>query len=83
METQADYGIESGYAAGAFHIVEGQLAKAAWRTAWWLNTIASAYFGQSSIDGVRNPKDETLGPGSFDEPLVEILPVLDVVKQDL
>lgn len=32
-----------GYAKGAFHIVENQLAKAAWRTAGWLNALASNY----------------------------------------
>lgn len=36
-----------GYAKGAFHIVENQLAKAAWRTAGWLNAIASTYLGSS------------------------------------
>lgn len=63
-----------GYAAGAFHIVELQLAKAAWRTSGWLNTIASAYLGDGSFgeNDVRNPIDEysiwSGGEGMFVEP---------------
>lgn len=41
-----------GYAKGAFHIVENQLAKAAWRTAGWLNTVANRYLGGSGAESV-------------------------------
>ena len=39
---------KDGYAAGAFHIVELQLAKAAWRTAGWLDAIAEKYLAAPS-----------------------------------
>lgn len=49
-----------GYASGAFHIVQQQLAKAAWRTAGWLNTIASTYldpkiFGENDASNPVDP----------------------------
>lgn len=41
---------DSDYAKGGIHIVENQLAKAAWRLSGWLNTIATNNFGSSSMD---------------------------------
>lgn len=41
---------DSDYARGAFHIVENQMAKAAWRLSGWLNYITHAYFRDSEMD---------------------------------
>lgn len=48
--------LKSGYAEGAFHIVENQLAKAAWRTAGWLNAIATVYLGDSEYGSAYHIK---------------------------
>lgn len=59
---------DSDYAKGALHIVENQLAKAAYRLAGWMNTIATVNFG------VGDPEDARL-PGltqSGDVPLSEM-----------
>lgn len=79
---------KDGYAAGAFHVVELQLVKAAWRTAGWLNTLANAYLrssGPEMENHAGNPINARLGPGSVDEPIefvrAETSPAL--VKQEL
>lgn len=46
-----------GYAKGAFHIVEEQLGKAAWRTAGWLNSIAGSHLTSGSGSGSGNGYD--------------------------
>ena len=63
---------KDGYAAGAFHIIELQLAKAAWRTAGWLNTLANAFLkapgSQAENLGV-NPINARWISGGVDEPV--------------
>jgi hypothetical protein len=38
------------YARGGLHIVETQMAKAAWRLSGWLNTIAVIHFGSTGME---------------------------------
>ena len=63
---------KDGYAAGAFHIVELQLAKAAWRTAGWLNTLANAYLRVPGVEvenrGI-NPINARWVSGGVHEPV--------------
>lgn len=63
---------KDGYAAGAFHVVELQLVKAAWRTAGWLNTLANAYLRPAGSE-VRNRDTNPINPrwssGGVKEPL--------------
>ena len=76
---------KDGYAAGAFHIVENQLAKAAWRTAGWLNTIASAYLPSASFgyDDVNNPIDQASVKHAEQEAMLYVGEPEVVVKGDL
>jgi hypothetical protein len=79
---------KDGYAAGAFHIVELQLVKAAWRTAGWLNTLASAYLPQSQFgrNDIGNPVNSQSSSGGVNEPLDFVgveEPVRTIFKQDL
>lgn len=62
--------LHGGYAKGAFHIVELQLAKAAWRTAGWLKTIASQYLGNSAAEDAMEENEVQVGlPEDFREGL--------------
>lgn len=58
---------KSGYAAGAFHIVENQLVKAAWRLAGWLNTLARAGLADSVDEDYELPEMVRTGRTSFSE----------------
>jgi hypothetical protein len=79
---------KDGYAAGAFHIVELQLVKAAWRTAGWLNTLANAYLKSAcrfEENRQNNPINPRLDGGGVDEPL-EFAPMEQsegLLKQEL
>lgn len=44
--------LDSGYAAGALHIVEHQIAKAAWRLSGWFNFLAARLLGPSEVIGL-------------------------------
>ncbi|KXT09311.1 hypothetical protein AC579_261 [Pseudocercospora musae] len=48
---------KDGYARGAYHIVDLQLAKAAWRLAGWLNSLAGMYLNKdvAEVEGIENP----------------------------
>ena len=79
---------KDGYAAGAFHIVELQLAKAAWRTAGWLNTLANAYLrppGGFEENRQSNPINPRWSSGGVDEPLefVTVEQSEGLLKQEL
>lgn len=79
---------KDGYAAGAFHIVELQLAKAAWRTAGWLNTLANAYLrvpGTEMEHRGLNPVNPRVVDGGVIEPVefVQVERPCVMVKQEL
>lgn len=59
--------LTSGYAAGAFHIVENQLAKAAWRLSGWLNTIGLVFYDDSAVEDCELPGMVRTGRASFRE----------------
>ena len=42
--------MESGHTSGAFHVVEIQLANAAWRLAGWMNSIATTCFRRPNFE---------------------------------
>lgn len=76
--------LDSGYAAGAIHIVEQQLAKAAWRLSGWLNSLAERALNFDEEQSSASRKSAS-GHGKSRERLIvqNYRPISDDQEEDL